>query len=209
MLEHRERIEWSNFWWEDANTICNRILLVGDSVTRGYRSSLHNVLKEYGYAVDLCAFSASIVDVMTRKMLDAFFSVSEYTYEYIGIQMGGQHDWKIKCCKSPEDTYLYKQFYKQYVLELKQKCRQVFLLSYTPTVLKENLEMENTERNLELMCRNEIVKEVASETDSFYIDLWDCILAKNCKHTDWIHFDREANEYIAVYLAEEMRASIR
>lgn len=73
MLEHREQIEWGNFWWEEANTICNRILLIGDSVTRGYRSSLHNALKEHGYVVDLCAFSASIVDVMTDKMLNSFF----------------------------------------------------------------------------------------------------------------------------------------
>lgn len=104
--------------------------------------------------------------------------------------------------------HLYKQFYKQYVLKFQSKCKKTFCLSYTPTVLKEDLELDNTERNKELMCRNEIVKEVACETNCLYIDLWNRILEKDCKHTDWIHFDRETNEYIAACLAKEMLAVI-
>lgn len=42
-----------------------------------------------GYVVDLCAFSASVVDSLTEKMLKAFFAVTEYSYKYIGVQMGG------------------------------------------------------------------------------------------------------------------------
>ncbi len=74
MLQDRERLEWSNFWWEEANKECKRLLLIGDSVTRGYRSALNNFMSESGggYVVDLCAFSAAITDEMTGKMLDGF-----------------------------------------------------------------------------------------------------------------------------------------
>lgn len=208
MFEHREQIEWSNFWWEDANKRCDRILLIGDSVTRGYRSSLNNILKMQGYVVDLCAFSASVVDSLTEKMLKAFFAVTEYSYDYIGVQMGGQHDWSIKCCEDLEDRNLFKQFYKRYVIELKSKCKVLFLLSYTPTVLKEDLEKDNIERNKELICRNEIAKEVAFETNCQYIDLWSTILEKECKHVDYIHFDREANQYIAICVSDFFRGFV-
>lgn len=40
-IEQRETIEWSNTWWEKANDVKQkRIALLGDSVTRGFRSKL-------------------------------------------------------------------------------------------------------------------------------------------------------------------------
>ena len=143
MLYERERIEWSNFWWEEANKECKRILLVGDSVTRGYRSLLNIFFEEYDYAVDLCAFSASITNTLTEKMLKCFFSISEYSYELVGIQLGGQHGFRKLCCTDSEQRERFKQAYLKYVLEIKSKCRKVFLVSYTPTVLKENLDLYN------------------------------------------------------------------
>lgn len=203
MLHEREAIEWSNFWWENADKECKRILLVGDSVTRGYRSSLNNFFLGSGeYAVDLCAFSASVTDNLTEKMLDAFFTVSEYTYDYIGIQLGGQHGFKTRCCTNLGYREQYKNAYMKYIRKMRNICNNVFLISYTPTVLKEDLAVYNAERNKELLTRNEIVKEVADEMGCPYINLWDYILERNCKHTDYIHFDKEANQYIADYIGK-------
>lgn len=112
MIKNREDIEWSNFWWEDANRECSRILFVGDSVTRGYRSLLNSILKNTGYVIDLCAFSSSITDDLTDKMLTGFFSVSEYSYESIGIQLGGQHGFKLQCCINEEDREIFKKYYQ-------------------------------------------------------------------------------------------------
>lgn len=82
------------------------------------------------------------------------------------------------------------------------------MLSYTPTVLMEDLEKDNIERNKELICRNEIAKEVAFETNCQYIDLWSTILEKECKHVDYIHFDREANQYIAICVSDFFRGFV-
>lgn len=204
MIHERESIEWSNFWWEDANKESERILLIGDSVTRGYRSLLNNFFQEYGYVIDLCAFSAAITDTLTEKMFNAFFSISEYSYEVIGMQLGGQHGFKKLCCADMRQRDRFKKAYQRYVSEMKNKCQSVFLISYTPTVLKENLDLYNTERNKELLCRNEIAKEVAAEMGCLYIDLWNIILDKNLRHTDYIHFDKEANQYIADYIGQEI-----
>ncbi len=99
---------------------------------------------------------------------------------------------------------LWKQNFLKYVLEIKLRCDNIFLISYTPTVLKENMELDNVERNRELSCRNRIVREVAEEIGCPYIDLWDWILDKKYKHTDYIHFDKEANIFIAERLEKEL-----
>ena len=90
----------------------------------------------------------------------------------------------------------------KYIRKLRNICNNVFLISYTPTVLREDLDVYNAERNKELQTRNEIVKEVADEMGCPYINLWDYILERNCKHTDYIHFDKEANQYIADYIGK-------
>ena len=42
----KEQTEWSNFWYDQANTQGGkRILMVGDSVARGARRSLSETLK--------------------------------------------------------------------------------------------------------------------------------------------------------------------
>ena len=44
-IEKRERIEWLNYWIEDANEEKKRILLIGDSVTRGVAKKTEYVFK--------------------------------------------------------------------------------------------------------------------------------------------------------------------
>ena len=72
-IEQRETIEWSNTWWEKANDVKQkRIALLGDSVTRGFRSKLNNRL-EGRYVVDICASSSQITDLLLWKQYKFFF----------------------------------------------------------------------------------------------------------------------------------------
>ena len=43
MYENLERIEWTNYWREDSQGK-ERVLLIGDSITAGYRSIVHKLL---------------------------------------------------------------------------------------------------------------------------------------------------------------------
>lgn len=61
-MQWREDIEWQNIWWEQANNMeVKRIALLGDSVTRGFRSKLNEKMRG-GLFVDLCASSSQITD---------------------------------------------------------------------------------------------------------------------------------------------------
>lgn len=70
--------------------------------------------------------------------------------------------------------------------------------------MKEDLGKYNTERNREIFYRNEIQKEVALEIECPYVDLWEAVLDKGCTHTDYIHFDKEGNQYIAGLVADAL-----
>lgn len=72
-IANREKIEWFNYWIEDANQEKKRILLIGDSVTRQYRKILNNVVATEGYVCDLIATSHSILDEVLEKELKFFF----------------------------------------------------------------------------------------------------------------------------------------
>lgn len=66
-IEWRERIEWSNIWWEKANDASQkRIALLGDSVTREFRNKL-NARLTGRYVVDICASSSQITDSLLWK----------------------------------------------------------------------------------------------------------------------------------------------
>lgn len=56
---NRENVEWSNTWIDNArNFDCSRILLIGGSGAREFRSSLSKQL--HGYAVDFIGTSSSL-----------------------------------------------------------------------------------------------------------------------------------------------------
>lgn len=44
-IREREPIEWLNYWIEDANKYKQRIILIGDSVTRDLRKKINFFLR--------------------------------------------------------------------------------------------------------------------------------------------------------------------
>ena len=60
-FQNREPTEWVNSWISHANCKGDRILLIGDSVTRALRGKLEFFLKKW-YHVDLFASSFAITD---------------------------------------------------------------------------------------------------------------------------------------------------
>lgn len=88
-MRWRENIEWQNMWWESARNVkVKRIALLGDSVTRAYRSRLNKNL-EGKYVVDICASSSQITDSLLWKEYRFFFECNEWNYSRIIMQGGG------------------------------------------------------------------------------------------------------------------------
>ena len=54
-MAQREITEWSNTWIEEATDLSKkRILLIGDSVAREFRSYISKLLPNYAFAYKVC-----------------------------------------------------------------------------------------------------------------------------------------------------------
>lgn len=207
-IEWRERIEWSNIWWEKANDAGQkRIALLGDSVTREFRSKL-NARLAGRYVVDLCASSTQITDSLLWREYQFFFECSEWKYNKIFLQTGGQHGHERQCCSNEEYCELFKTGYRKLVDRVSTYCSDITIVSFTPTVEKDNLEKLDEIRNRELAARDRIISNIADELSIPYIDIWNPLLTKNFNHRDFIHYNNDANEFIADYLLPFINESV-
>lgn len=201
VLKDREEIEWINCWWSDANQEIERILLIGDSVTRALRSSLEYYM--FGQcAVDLFAASFSLSDPLFWKHLSCFIESLEYTYKCIIVQYGVQHDRFRKCSISAEERQCFKTQYIRLLKLLIHLCPTVFLMTGNSNVDKNQPDKIDKEIEPEITCRNSIIKEVG---ELFHCDLFDFyLLAHNSdyKFVDNIHLDKNSYMNTANYLAK-------
>lgn len=198
----RENIEWQNIWWERANSgNVKRIALLGDSVTRGYRSKLSERLEKLnGYVVDLCASSSQITDPLLWKEYQFFFDCNEWKYNQIFLQAGGQHGHMRRCCDDEEYLAIFKNNYIRLVEKISLYCPNIFIVSSTPCVQKENLMDWDVDRNRELEKRNQINKETAEQLTLPYVDIWTPLMEAKFEYNDYIHMKSKGNEFIAEYL---------
>lgn len=204
-LRRREGIEWQNIWWEQAsNPDISRIALLGDSVTRGYRSKLNKRL-EGRCAVDLCASSSQITDSLLWREYQFFLDCSEWNYSRIILHTGGQHGHEIRCC---EDEAYFKEFRNRYaklIGNIIPYCPDILIVSSTPCREKGNLAKWDSYRNEEIEKRNQIAKETADEYGLPYIDIWTRAMEADYEYKDYIHVNEEGNESIAEYLYQLLK----
>lgn len=201
-MQWRESIEWQNIWWERANDISiKRIALLGDSVTRAYRSKLNERL-EGKYVVDLCASSSQITDSLLWREYKFFLDCSEWKYDKIVLQTGGQHGHTRRCCDSKEVSLAFESKYKELVEKMISYCSDILIVSSTPCVEEDELTKWNDYRNEELRKRNLISKQVADWFHFPYVDVWTPLIKAGYEYNDYIHMKADGNNFIAGYLSE-------
>lgn len=195
---YREKEEWVNYWWEsptDRNK--KRIALIGDSVSRGYRKCLNEMINSE-YVLDFCGSSCHIGDTLLRKEIQFFLNADDYIYEKIIVNIGGQHGHHMACRESTEDRELFKQSYIELIEYLFKYCQDVLLVSFTPNIPNEDT------RNKEILERNDVLKEIADKYSLKYIEIYALLKAGNYEYTDRIHFVKEAYVDVAKVLAEHI-----
>lgn len=86
----REYAEWNNNWWEEAgNFEARRVLLIGDSITNGYRNDVQNALRGDGILVDkLCGSRCAGDPMLTAEIELALGPLNGYTYQAVHFNNG-------------------------------------------------------------------------------------------------------------------------
>jgi hypothetical protein len=192
----RERIEWIDIWITDADkTDLPRVLLIGDSITRGYFGSVEKHLAGKAYCARLTT-SKCVSDPTFND--DLKLMLKQYNFSVIHFN-NGLHGWGYT-----EDQY--RDGLVKTVVAVKEHSGDAKLIwaSTTPVREKSNLETfaEQTNR---VKVRNQLASEIMTEQHIPTDDLFE--LVKD--HADWtsgdgVHFNGQGN----VALAKQVATSV-
>lgn len=206
---YRETIEWSNFWYDNANDgRTERVLIMGDSTARMVRRTLANQIH---LPVDLFATSSSLDDILFVSQLNAFFCGAFGRYSTIFLQVGhhgrigkdgGDYmDWDYEKFRSDLKALILflQQYSDNIVLEtvfdsVKLKNRRQFLLCKYGFAREEFDDVINSVTRR----KNEIIKQIAQSEDSgvTLLDINNIVNKEHFLRTDHIHFEPKATDFI-------------
>ena len=189
----KERYEWVQSWCDEADEEGARVLLIGDSITRGYekmvRERLHGVCRvDYlstSYAADMPIFG----ELVRSFVKDSRYDVIHFNH--------GLHGWDM----SPET---YKRCLKELFLSL--EWRGNLILATTTFVYEVGGDRPNVEQNKTVTERNAVVRELAKEFGCAIDDLFPVSLNmdKSKRSFDGTHYEEAGS----LELADNVAASI-
>lgn len=198
MKEALENIEWDDIWRQDANAAGKkRILVIGDSISRGYRNLLIDKIGEE-YAVDNIATSKAADNAQFLTLLDY---MKQQSPDYAAVQFNnGLHGWHLS-----QDAY--QNGYLKIVRYIKSLYPQARLLLALTTPLREAGNLSSlAERNALVAGRNRAAKEIAGMENADIIDLYQVIENRfDLYQPDGVHLCEEGYELLAEECAGKYR----
>lgn len=192
----RERIEWADIWVADADKDdLPRVLLVGDSITRGYFGEVEKHLTGKAYCARLatskCVSDPSFIDEVQLLLNHYQFAVVHFN--------NGLHGWgytEEEYGKGLADT----------VDAIKEQAGGARLIWATTTPVRDRSDLKQFgERTERVKVRNELAAKIVKERDIPTNDLFG--LVKD--HPDWYsndgtHFNGEGKEAQGAVVAENV-----
>lgn len=159
MICNREKTEWVNYMWHNANDdSTKRILLIGDSITNGIYNDVSDLLQNY-VATDLLASSRVVTDPVFDTDLEA--ALVDYTHEIIYFN-NGLHGIDVP-------INLFEEAFFDKVELLMKYSKKVVLATCTP-ITEKNKPQILSPKNDVVLKRNEVIRKAA---DKFSLSLND------------------------------------
>lgn len=193
-----ETYEWDDVWVDHADNDDARVLLIGDSISRGYRHfAVEAFLPEY--RADNYASSKGADNPALIKMIDLVLSQSD-KYEIVNIN-NGLHGWHL----SAEE---YKKSLDGVVAFIKEKypTLKVYIALSTPIRVKGDVSKLD-ERNALAIERNNAVREIAEKYDLPINDLYTPLVDHpELFAEDGVHLKDEAYKMLAQVIADAVKS---
>lgn len=192
----RERIEWADIWVTDANKHdLPRVLLVGDSITRGYFGEVEKHLTGKAYCARLttskCVSDPSFVDEVQLLLKHYRFSVIHFN--------NGLHGFGYS-----EEQY--RDGLARTVDAIREKAGDARLIWATTTPVRERSDLKKFgERTERVRVRNKLATEIMKVRDIPSNDLFGLME----EHSDWYssdgtHFNAKGKAAQAKQVAESV-----
>lgn len=198
-----EAQEWTNFWWESApDRQKRRVLLIGDSITNGYRHTVNKALQGEFYA-SVWATSKALDHPDFFSEMEYMWSQNNYSYELVHFN-NGLHGWHLS-----NDEYE-----RLYELVVRHICIQhpsttLTLALSTPVCLPDAGAQPDPDRNEVVKQRNRIVLKIAGKYKLAVDDLYSAMWGKNeYRKNDGYHFNEAGMIYQGSVAADFIRSRL-
>ena len=191
----REQKEWMQSWCDETNNgDLPRVLLVGDSITRGYQERVRKRLEGICY-VDYLSMSYAIDQPIYSKVLKAFVETSKYDIIHFNHGLHGIH--------MPKRTY--KSRVKKLLLKI--ACGKKLILATSTIVYHSNTKRKYGAWMKRVRERNAAVYELAKEFNCAVDDLYTTStkIPFESRSSDGFHYATIGYEMLADSVAESIK----
>lgn len=196
----RERIEWADIWVTDADKDdLPRVLLIGDSITRGYFGDVEKRLAGKAYCARLttskCVSDPSFSDEVQLLLKHYKFATIHFN--------NGLHGWGYS-----EDQY--RDGLLKFLATVKENAGDAKLIWATTTPVRERSDLKQfSERTERVKARNKIAAKIMKERDIPVNDLFGLVEQHSDWHsTDGVHFNGQGKDAQAKQVAESVAKNL-
>lgn len=192
-----ENIEWTQYWTEDAESGKSKVLMIGDSISAGYRSIVNELLDD----------SLSITAYSTSKAVDNPWFTSELE---LNVKQGGFNYSIVTLNNGLHGFHLNTAEYEKGMRRLISAVQAIlpdaklYLVLSTPiTKYAERDKLD--EKNQTVIERNNVVLRIADELNLPVIDLYSTVLGEaELREDDGYHYNHAGYKKIAAKIVEEI-----
>jgi lysophospholipase L1-like esterase len=189
---HRERIEWCDAWMPNMNDHdMPRVLLIGDSITRGYYPIVEQLLKGKAYVARITT-SKAVGDPALLDELATFLKQARFDAVHFNI---GMHGWAYS-----EDEY--RRHFPALAAAIRKHAPQAKLVWASTTPIR--VDSESGASNTRIARRNAIALEFAAAETIPVDDLHALMTPHADLHSDNVHFNKEGSTLMAEQVAREL-----
>jgi len=188
----RETTEWCDVWMPRTNEKkLPRVLLIGDSITRGYYPSVEKILQQSACVARICT-SKSVGDPALLEELRTF--ISQDCFDVIHFN-NGMHGWGYS-----EEQYA--SAYPEIIEAIRAAAPNAKLIIASTTPVDE-VKIKNTS-NARVAARNMIATSVAAKNNIPVDDLFALMKDHPELHSDGIHFNGQGQSMQADQVAKSI-----
>lgn len=148
----REKIEWCDVWIVDSganDSARPRVLLIGDSITRGYYPDVVNALAGKASVSRLCT-SASVGDPALPKQIRAFLTENHFDVIHFN---NGMHGWDYTEVE-------YRRYFPELLAAIRETAPGAKLIWATITPVRNGTDLSKIDPKTErVKVRNQIAAE--------------------------------------------------
>jgi hypothetical protein len=192
----RENIEWTDVWFPNSKDHdLPRVLLIGDSITRGYFPAVEANLKGKAYCARI-ATSKAIGDPALPTELATFLAEARFDVVHFNI---GMHGWEYS-----EDDY--RRYLPELLAAIRKGAPGAKLIWATTTPIRQDKAPGPS--NDRILVRNRIAREFF-EKQEIPIDDLHALMANHADlHSDDVHFNAQGSAMLAGQVASSIEKSL-